>query len=392
MNKNTSDAVMLRVPAPTLNRREWLKTAGTAVAGFTLAASLVPTRAVAQHEVDRTAKSTEPIHLNSNENPFGPSPLAMAAVMQSMDRMLRYPHAEVEKLAEGIVAKEGVAADCVVLGNGSAEVLEKLADYLGAKKGEVVCPTLTFSFFPNCMKRLGATLVEVPLDANLANDLDAMAAKITPATTCVYLCNPNNPTGTIVKAAKLKAFAIEAAKKCPVIIDEAYLDFSDDYAANTMAGLVKEGHNVIITRTFSKIYALAGERVGYGLMQPAVAKAAFAGLNLRPGFRLNMLGTVAATASLEDAAFVEETRAKRKTERDKLCAQLKGFGKKYAEAQGNFVYFLPGIPAKEFQEKMKAENIITGGSYPAMPEWCRITVGLPEEMALLSAALKKTFA
>jgi histidinol-phosphate aminotransferase len=392
MNKNTLETTPTELNSPGLNRREWLKTAGTAVAGLALASSLAPTRALAQHEADRSARSTEPVRLNSNENPFGPSPMAMAAVLQTADRMLRYPHAEVAKLTEAIAAKEGVTEEHLALGCGSAEVLEKLADWLGPKKGEVVCSNLTFNFFPLAIKRLGATLVEVPLDATLANDLDAMAAKVTAATTCVYLCNPNNPTGTLVKAAKLKAFVIETAKKCPVIIDEAYLDFADDYAGNTMVGLVKEGHNVIVTRTFSKIYGLAGERVGYGVMQPAVAKAAFAHLNLRPGFRLNMLGTVAATASLDDKAYVEDTRAKMKGERDKLCALLKQLGKKFAEPQGNFVYFLPGIPGKEFQAKMKAENILTGGTYPAMPEWCRITVGLPEEMAVLHEAIKKTFA
>ncbi|MCX6936438.1 MAG: histidinol-phosphate transaminase [Verrucomicrobia bacterium] len=372
-----------------LNRRHFLKNTGSLVAGLALSSTL-PTRADAQQrDPGRGTSSAEPIRLGSNENNYGPSPLAIMAVMQNTKRMLRYPHTECDRLLTAIAAKEGVTKENLFLGTGSADVLEGLADWIGAKKGEVVTSAFTFNFFATAAKRRGATLIEVPLTADLFNDIDTMAAKITPATTCVYLVNPNNPTGTLLPAAKLRATVIEMARKCPVVVDEAYLEYADDFTGSTLVGLVKEGHNVIVTRTFSKIYALAGERLGYGVMPAAVAKEAFGAYPLQNGFRANMLGVLAATASLGDTGFVEETRVKLKTERDKFCALLGKLGRKFAPPQGNFVFFHVGMPAKDFSQKMRAENIVINAGYPQMPDWARLTIGTPEEMVVASAAVEK---
>lgn len=374
--------------APALNRRNFLKNTGSLVAGLALTSAL-PERAAAQAAPERTASTGELIRLGSNENNYGPSPLALRAVMQNAKRMLRYPHTESDRLLAAIAAKEGVTKDHLFLGTGSADVLEGLADWIGAKRGEVITPAFTFNFFPTAAQRRGSKLIEVPLTADLYNDLDAMAAKITPATTCVYLVNPNNPTGTLLPAAKLRASVIAMARHCPVVVDEAYLEYADDFAASTLVGLVREGHNVIVTRTFSKIYALAGERLGYGVMPVAVAKEVFGDYPLKNGFRANMLGVLAATASLEDTGFVEEMRLKSKAERDKFCALLRKLGRNYAEPQGNFVYFHVGMPAKDFAQKMRAANIQINNGYPQMPDWARITIGTPEEMQAANAAVEK---
>jgi histidinol-phosphate aminotransferase len=173
-----------------------------------------------------------------------------------------------------------------------------------------------------------------------------------------------------------------------VFVDEAYLEISDKFEENTMAPLVAAGHNVIVARTFSKMYGMAGVRMGYGLMPAADAKGA-ATVNSN---HLSVLAVAASIASLEDETYVADTRAKIKAERDKLCALLTQLGRKYAEPQGNFVFVQTGMPVKMFQEKMAAEKVLVGRAFPPALDWCRISIGLPEEMVLCHAALKKVFA
>lgn len=362
------------------------------MAGLALAPAFSPSGLRAQHEADRSARRDEPAKLDGNENPYGPSQLAVMAMMQTIERTPRYGFAEVEKLIALVAAREGVPAEQIVMGVGSGDVLERYAAWLSRESGEVVTATPGYLRFTQAMARHGSTVVAVPLAANLRHDLAAMAAKVGPATRCVYLCNPHNPTSTLVPAEALRAFAVEVAKRCPVFVDEAYLECSDDFAANTMVGLVREGHNVVVARTFSKIYGLAGMRIGYAVTPPVVAREMNAAGRGNTAFRLNLLGAVAAAASLEDSGYVEDTRLKIKAERDKLCALLKDLGRRYAEPQGNFVFFHTGMPAPVFLEKMAAERVAVGRAFPPLLDWCRLSIGTPEEMALAHAALRKVFA
>jgi len=378
----------MQASVPSLNRRDWLKTTGLAAAGL---AFVSRPSAVAQHEMDRSAVSAGPAKISGNENPFGPSAMATMAIMQQVENAARYPaSADVRRLVELIATKNGVAPEQVVLGNGSSEVLSDYATWITRKSGtgEVVTALPGYLKFTEYMSQLGSKIVTVPTTDALVHDLDAMMAKVGPATKCVYICNPNNPTSTIVPADKLKAFAIEASKRCPVFVDEAYLELSDRYEENTMAPLVAAGHNVVVARTFSKMYGMAGVRMGYGLM-PAEDARGSATVNSN---HLGVLAVAAAIASLEDEAYVVETRAKVKAGRDSLCALLKQLGRKYAEPQGNFVFVHTGMPVRLFQDKMAAENVLVGRPFPPALDWCRISIGLPEEMAQCHAALKKVFA
>ena len=317
---------------PTLNRRQWLKTTVAGAATLTVARNFLVTPARAQHEVDRTAKRAEPVRISGNENPFGPSQMAIAAMLQNLERTHYYAGAETKALVRQIADLEKVPEDHIVMGVGSGEILEIYGVYLGVQKGEVIMASPGYLSLPRAMERMGSKIVAVPLNDKLEHDLDAMAAKVGPNTKCVYICNPNNPTGTLVNAAKLKAFCVEVSKKVPVFVDEAYLQCADDFEGNTMVGLVKD-NNVAVARTFSKLYGLAGQRIGYGVMKPEMAKAI---KDFSTG-SLNLLGVVAASASLEDADYAKDTRAKIKAGRDALVGVVKGLGKKYAEPQGNFV-------------------------------------------------------
>jgi histidinol-phosphate aminotransferase len=380
-------------PMPTtyqLNRRQWLRATGTVFAGLALSsrASLRAASVPPAAPEPKMLATEGQVQLSLNENPFGPSPRALEAMQRELPRAHRYPYAKGPELARLVAAKEGVAPENIVMGVGSGEVLETYGVYLGRERGEVISAAPGYLQLVGAMERMGSRVVPVPLNDRLEHDLDAMAAKIGPDTKAIYLCNPNNPTGTIVAPEKLRAFIAEVARKVPVFIDEAYLECSDNFSANTMVGLVREGHNVTVARTFSKIYGLAGQRIGYGVMPVEMAK----GIRTFSTGSLNLLGVVAAEASLADAGYVEATRRKIKAGRDALIALLKEHGRRYAEPQGNFVFFHTGMPIAEFQQRMRRENVVVARAFPPLLDWCRITIGTPEEMAVAHAALRKALA
>lgn len=370
---------------PTLNRRQWLKATGTSLAAIALSSRI---NLRAQHEVDRAAARAEPVRINGNENPFGPSQAAVMAMMQGMEKACRYPFAESVALKELIAKKEGCSVDNIVLGVGSGEILSIVGRHFGKSKGEIVAAQPGYVQLVNAAESVGAKGLWVPLNKKLEHDLPAMAAKVGANTALVYVCNPNNPTGTVVNAAELKEFAKSVSQKVPVFIDEAYLDCADDYAGQTCVSLVNEGHNVIVARTFSKIYGMAGLRLGYGVMPATLVKE----LKGAQTGSMNMMAVIAATASLQDAGYVAETRAKIKAGRDALISVIKGLGKEYAEPQGNFVFLHTGMPLQMFADKMKAENVLVARPFPPLLDWARISIGQPEEMETCHTALKKVLA
>lgn len=375
-------------PTSPLSRRNWLKSTGAAFAGLTLASRL-PGAAGAETAATAPAPAPgEPVRLSLNENPFGPSPAAIAAMQAEVARTHRYPFSLVPKLVQTIADKEGVTPDHIVLGVGSGEVLETYGIYLGRERGEVLSAAPGYMQLAMAMERMGSKSVRVPVDAQFGHDLEAMAAAVTADTTCIYLCNPNNPTGTVTPPARLRDFIVEVSKRVPVFVDEAYLECSDDFAANTMVGLVRDGHHVAVSRTFSKIYGLAGQRIGYGVMAPELAESIRAFMT----GSVNLLGVVAAQASLEDTGYVEATRRKIKAERDALLGVLRERGRRYAEPQGNFVFFHTGMPIQDFQQRMRAEGVIVARPFPPFLDWARISIGSPAEMAVARTALRTVLA
>ncbi len=379
-------------PEPETSRRALLRGLGMASVGFAALAAgcskgeavAAPTPSPAPPPVDKSVAI-----LGANESPFGPSKKAIAAMVEKASLTARYADAEGEELKKQIAAIEGVDPQQVFLANGSTPILAAFGEIIAAKgKGQLVTSIATYEGVPRSVLEYGAELVTVPLTADFGIDLDAMAAKISKKTTATYVCNPNNPTGNMVDPVKLKAFAIEASKTAPCFIDEAYLHLCDDYNANVMTGLVRDGHNVVIGRTFSKIYGMAGQRLGYGIAQPELAmKMAMA---TRMG-GVNHLGIVAAMASLSDAEFVPAMQPKFKAGRERLYKVVKDLGRKIASnPQASFVFFEVGMPNKEFAEKMMAEGVrVVGRSWPQYDTWTRICVGEDWELDRCEAALKK---
>jgi histidinol-phosphate aminotransferase len=330
--------------------------------------------------------------MGANESPFGPSPKAIEAMIAKAALTARYADAEGEELKKQIAAIEGVAPEQIFLANGSSPILAAFGEMIAKKgQGQLVTSIATYEGVPRAAGQYGAEVIMTPLTAEFGIDLEAMAGKVSKKTTATYVCNPNNPTGNMVDPVKLKAFAIEASKQAPCFIDEAYLHLCDDYDGNVMTGLVRDGHNVVICRTFSKIYGMAGQRLGYGIASPELAKEM--GMATRMG-GVNHLGIVAAMASLDDKEFVPAMRPKFKAGRERLYNVVKALGRPIASnPQASFVFFDVGMPSKTFAEKMMAEGVrVVGRSWAQYDNWTRICVGDDWEMDRCEAALKKVLA
>ena len=245
--------------------------------------------------------------MSSNENSFGPSPKAKEAMRAGVGNIYRYACPQTMAFAEMIARREGVAPEQVLVTNGSSPILAAFADYVRVQGGDLVTSALTYEGVPRVAQNIGTNVIEVPLASDLGFDMEAIAAAIGLNTSGVYICSPNNPTGKVVPPAVLKAFVEEASAKVPVFIDEAYLDMSDDCPAGVMTEFVKAGKPVIVARTFSKIYAMAGQRLGYGLMQPDMAMTICKTGRLS---NVNYLALVGGMAALDDTAYYEEMRVK----------------------------------------------------------------------------------
>ena len=213
--------------------------------------------------------ATAPVkaRLSLNEDPVGPSPAAWEAITRSLaaGKACRYPYGEIGELVDLIAQKEGVTPEHIVLGIGSSEILETVGGHFGLMKGEAIYASPGYLQLPGIVKGIGGTSVPVPVNARQEHDLAAMAAAITKPNTVVYVANPNNPTSTVVPPAELRAFIKEVTPRAFVLLDEAYLDIADDYAGRTLVGMVRDTPNLLVARTFSKIYGLAGMRIGYGV-------------------------------------------------------------------------------------------------------------------------------
>lgn len=390
-----SETLAPAAETPATSRRALLRGLGMASVGAAALAAgcarneaaAAPTAEAAAPAVDKTLAI-----MGANESPFGPSKKAVEAMIAKASLTARYADDEGEVLKKQIAEIEGVDPQQIFLANGSTPILAAFGEIVAAKgKGQLVTSIATYEGVPRSVAEYGAEVIMTPLTADYGIDLDAMAAKISKKTTATYVCNPNNPTGNMVDPVKLKAFAIEASKTAPCFIDEAYLHLCDDYDANVMTGLLRDGHDVVIGRTFSKIYGMAGQRLGYGIAKPELAKKM--SMATRMG-GTNHLGIVAAMASLADKDFVPSMQPKFKAGRERLHAIVKGLGRKVAaNPQASFVFFEVGMPNNVFAEKMMAEGVrVVGRSWPQYDNWSRICVGDDWEMDRCEAALKKVLA
>jgi histidinol-phosphate aminotransferase len=359
-----------------LTRRDYLTTSGLALGALALSAA--PSRTQGAPRALR-------VRLSLNENPFGPSQRALQAIRNQSTELCRYADAEADVLTPAIVARENVSADQIVLG----EILEALGLHLasdGPPGGEFIYSEPGYGALVNAVRPAGGVVVGAPLNERFENDLAAIADKVGPKTRAIYLVNPHNPSGTVSEAAPFTAFVREMSKRTTVIVDEAYLEFEPDFEQRTVAGLARAGENVIVFRTFGKLYALAGLNVGYAIApKPLAESLKRAGIG-RPE-TLTRPALAAAAASLQDHDYVASTRAKVVEERDKWHLLFDGLKLRHTDARGNFVFFETGRPHHEVAIALLAKGIDIGRAHPPLDRWARISIGWAWENAIARAAV-----
>jgi histidinol-phosphate aminotransferase len=324
------------------------------------------------------------IKLASNENPFGPSPLALAALQKSLAGLSLYPDGNAFYLKHKLAAKLGVETSHLVLGNGSNEILEFLGHALLWPGAEVVVSQYCFAVYPIVTQLFGATLVTVPAK-HYGHDLPAMLRAITPRTQAVFVTNPNNPTGTLAPREEVIQFVNQVPDHVAVVLDEAYLEFLQDPL--DLAPLVRSGArpNLVLLRTFSKIYGLAGLRIGYGIAAPELVAALE---KIRQPFNLNLAAQTAAIAALDDVEHVRRTRANNFDGLALFEQTFRKLGLEYVPSAANFILVRVQAGLRVFEAMQKQGVIVRPMGGYQLPEWIRISVGTPEENQRCLAVLK----
>jgi histidinol-phosphate aminotransferase len=321
--------------------------------------------------------------LARNENPYGPSPAARAAIADAMGHGCYYSGSAEDRLAAILAERYSLPASHVFMGSGSGEVLNCAVSALG-REGAIVAADLTFDPPLRYAEGKGATITRVPLKADMGVDLPAMlAAARAPGVAAVHLVNPNNPTGLLLPASEVRAFAAALPKGVTLILDEAYFDLTDNPAANTLADRVKAGDNIIITRTFSKLYGLAGLRVGYALARPDLVEKIAPWTMSNGG---NTAGVAAAIASLQDPQFEAFSRSRIAEARTILAAAAASAGLEALPSATNFVYVK--VPdANRLKAALEGQGVIVRPAYGKWTQWSRVSCGRIEDVRRYAAVL-----
>lgn len=382
------------------NRRDLIKTSGVLFGGLLLGGLSNPLYAkTAQNDDVFKPSKDNPLILNSNENSLGMSQKAQEAINKRLPKAFRYlryssqsPRTE---LMEAIANEFKLTKDNVTLGNGSSESIQAAIQALiieqkNAKKPvQLVIPEVTFEYAELYAKPFDIPIIKVPLDSKMGIDIDKMRQNVESfnGVSIVYICNPNNPTGSIVPAKYIDKWVKEASKnRVFFIFDEAYGEYVDDKAFQSAIKWVQaKQENVIVTKTFSKIFALAGLRVGYALGSPKVIKKVREFVELD---NINALGAVAAIASLGDKEFTKRSIEANAISRKILSDTLDELKIKYLPSQANFMFYQIKGDLKTFQKRMGDRHIIVGREFPPFKQWNRISLGIPAEMRAFTNELR----
>ena len=337
-------------------------------------------------EVERELGLKDTVKMASNENPLGPSPLAVEAVRGFLAELNIYPEGSGFYLCEALSKFYGVNPDGVILGNGSCEIIEIAAKALLGPTRNAVLSQGAFAMFEIACRAMNAPVKAAPMNER-THDLQAMESMVDPDTSLVIIANPNNPTGTYVPIRNIERFLERVPKDVLVIVDEAYKEFvdRDDYAS--ALPLMKHFSNLMVLGTFSKVYGLAGLRVGYGFAHPEVSSVLH---KVRSPFNTNSPAQIGAIAALGDQEFVERYVKLNICERDFVCSALKDMGLKVTPTVTNFVLMDTHLAAKEFFERLLREGIIVRPMHTSgFPNSVRVTFHLREFNERFLAATKK---
>jgi histidinol-phosphate aminotransferase len=377
-----------------ISRRKFaqLLGAGAAVAIVKPAFSL-PTEAVESPPVGRsrpqaTSTSTGVVRLSSNENPYGPAPKALKAMTDSFGLSCRYPDVHNDELIDALSKLNGVNRDQIVLGDGSSEILKLCAEtFTGPTRGNLVSADPTFEALLNYASINGAEVVKIPLTSSFSHDLAEMGAAAKAG--LIYICNPNNPTASITPKNELREFIAKTPRQTMILVDEAYFHYADSPDYESVIPMVKDHPNLIVARTFSKIYGMAGLRCGYCVAQPETIE------RIRPHQMwdsVNCMALAAAVASLNDPDQVANGKRLNSEAKTFVTAEIEKMGYKQIPSQANFIMFDVKRPVVPLIKALKERNVQVGRLFPALPNHMRLTIGKKTEMEIFLSTFRQVLA
>lgn len=327
-------------------------------------------------EVKRELGIDDIIKLASNENPLGPSPKAVQAITEMLCKIHLYPDANCFELRNRLAGLFDLPGSSILIGNGSDELLKLIAETFLQPGDQVIIAEPTFSEYEFSALIMGAECIRVPL-RGFTHDLQAMIDAVTPKTKMIVLCNPNNPTGTIVGKSEVEAFMDQVPDGILVVFDEAYYEYAESQDFISGLAYLRQGRNVMVLRTFSKIYGLAALRVGYAFTKPEIAQAI---LRVKEPFNVNGPAQVGALAALDDQEHVRKSQTLNHEGKLYLYREFEKLGIRYVPTEANFIFFDIGKNSREvFHELLKMGVIVRNGDVFGFPTFLRVTVGTAAE-------------
>ncbi|WP_380178849.1 pyridoxal phosphate-dependent aminotransferase [Kalamiella sp. sgz302252] len=373
-------------------RRTLLKLSGMLAGGAAVTAGL-SSRTLAAAPAGAAAFSPpsadNPIRINFNENPLGMSPKAQAAARNAVAKANRYAKAEIIGLREKVAEHHQVSSSSVLLTAGSSEGIRAAVEAWSPLGSQLVIPELTYGDGEHFAKIAGMKITKVKALADWAFDIEGMKAAVAShdGPSLVYLVNPNNPTGTITPADLIEPWITSKPANTMFIVDEAYAEFVNDTRFRSVTPLIAKGmDNLILLKTFSKIHAMAGMRVGYAVAHPnAIALLE----NHVAGEKINFCGVDAALASMSDTAFIAYSKKSNDLSRQILLKALDELQLPYLPSEGNFVFHQLKTPLKDYQKHMADAGVLVGRAFPPADNWCRVSLGTPEEMQWVANTMRE---
>jgi histidinol-phosphate aminotransferase len=378
-----------------INRRHWLKSSALVAGAFTLGSPFEFTQPAYASSTKVPSVDAPPwdfgdmkARLTSNENPFGPSPKAQEVMIAAIKDSWMYAKQGKDNLKKMIADMWGVSEGHVVLGAGSTELLMAAAQLYGHKGNKILAADLTYmSLIRRACNDYGAELVTVPLTTDFDYDFNRLADQVRDDINLIYICNPNNPSGRLTDTAALKSFCAEASKKKPIFIDEAYIDYQKDAADKSMISLVKEGKDIIVARTFSKVHAMAGLRIGYCIASPENIKKLR--LYATDGNCLSRPSAYGAIETLKDDAFMDYSRQMNTESKDLLYKTLSDAGYEYIPSDTNFVLFPIRMDGDRFVMEMMKRGVGLKRVYYRDQHFCRVSIGTKQNMETFAEAFSE---
>jgi histidinol-phosphate aminotransferase len=381
-----------------VSRRAWLRSTSLGLGAGLLLPAALPAEALAEAAWPRASRDeleayarrvaaerarNGPVRLASNENPFGMSPRAKQAMFDAYDEHNKYGSPSYDVLRAAFAKQAGVPADHVLVTQGSREVLCVAALAHGIKGADVLAADPTFEALPEYAAHMGLTVHRVPLDAQHAHDLDAMDRRLTASIGLVFVCNPNNPTGTLVGDARLRDYVTHTAARTTVLVDEAYHDFVTAPGYRSMVDLVLEGRNIIVLRTASKIHGLAGCRIGFAIARPDIIRR-------MQGFTTGVPNALAARAAIAAIADTEWQRycVEQNTQGQAILREaVAALGKPQTPSHTNFAFIHAGRPHAAVARAALDRGFLVGRAFPPYHDWVRVSIGTPDEMRAFARVL-----